>query len=226
MAEDSTTPTEADSVAEEERRPRTEADSVAEEERPPRTEAEPTVAEDTDSASAQRSPAVVKRLEEEGDAAADYLEELLDIADLDGDLDLDVEGDRAVVSIVGTDVQILVGGSGEVLEALQALTRLAVLAATGERSRLMLDIGGHRAHRRRALEGQAREAVARVRERGEPERMAPMSAFERKVVHDAVAAAGLGSASEGEGADRRVVISPARDGSTEAAEPSSTNAGP
>jgi spoIIIJ-associated protein len=152
---------------------------------------------------------VVKRLEEEGDAAADYLEELLDIADLDGDLDLDIDGDRAVVSVVGADVSVLVGSNGEVLEALQELTRLAVLAATGERSRLMLDIGGHRAERRRLLEGQAREATDRVRTNGQPERLAPMSAFERKVVHDAVAAAGLRSASEGEGAERRVVISPA-----------------
>ena len=156
----------------------------------------------------QRPRSALKRLEEEGDAAADYLEELLDIADLDGDLDLDIDGDRAVVSVVGADVEVLVGSNGEVLEAVQELTRLAVLTATGERSRLMLDIGGYRAERRRQLEGQARAAVQRVRDAGEPERLAPMSAFERKVVHDTVASEGLGSASEGEGADRRVVISP------------------
>ena len=90
------------------------------------------------------------RLEHEGDIAADYLEELLDIADLDGDLDMDVEGDRAAVSIVGDDLTQLVGGDGEVLEALQELTRLAVYRETGERSRLMLDIGGYRAEVRRA----------------------------------------------------------------------------
>jgi spoIIIJ-associated protein len=163
---------------------------------------------DETAAAEQRPPAVVKRLEEEGDAAADYIEELLDIADLDGDLDLDVEGDRAVVSVVGADVQVLVGPSGQVLEALQELTRLAVFAATGERSRMMLDVGGHRAQRRKALEGQAQAAVDRVLGNGEPERMAPMTAFERKVVHDTVAAAGLASESEGEGAERRVVISP------------------
>ena len=162
----------------------------------------------TSAAPEARAPAVVKRLEEEGDAAADYIEELLDIADLDGDLDLDVEGDRAVVSVVGADVEVLVGPSGQVLEALQELTRLAVFSATGERSRLMLDIGGHRAQRRKALEGQAQAVVERVRGNGEPERMAPMTAFERKVVHDTVAAAGLTSESEGEGAERRVVISP------------------
>jgi spoIIIJ-associated protein len=160
----------------------------------------------------QRPPSAVKRLEEEGDAAADYLEELLDIADLDGDLDLDIDGDRAVVSVVGADVDVLVGSNGEVLEAVQELTRLAVLSTTGERSRLMLDIGGYRAERRRELEGHARAAAQRVRDAGQPERLAPMSAFERKVVHDTVASEGLGSASEGEGAERRVVISPAGTG--------------
>src|SRR6476620_9885451 len=101
----------------------------------------------------------IARLEREGDIAADYLEGLLDIADLDGDIDMDVEGDRASVSIVGGKLSHLVGGEGEVLDALQELTRLAVLRETGERSRLMLDIGGHRAERRKVLEGLARDAV-------------------------------------------------------------------
>jgi spoIIIJ-associated protein len=148
-------------------------------------------------------------LEQEGDIAADYLEELLDIADLDGDLDLDVEGDRAAVSIVGDGLNHLVGRGGEVLEALQELTRLAVLRATGERSRLMLDIGGYRERKRRALEEQARDVVAQVRENGEPQKLAPMTPFERKVVHDAVAAAGLKSESEGEEPQRCVVVLPA-----------------
>jgi spoIIIJ-associated protein len=149
-----------------------------------------------------------ERLENEGDIAADYLEELLDIADLDGDIDMDVEGDRASVSIVGADLSQLVGRSGEVLDALQELTRLAVYRETGERSRLMLDISGFRAKKREELEALAAEAVARVQESGEPESLSPMSPFERKVVHDAVAAAGLTSESEGVEPRRYVVVQP------------------
>jgi spoIIIJ-associated protein len=145
----------------------------------------------------------------EGDIAADYLEELLDIADLDGDLDMDVEGDRAAVSIVGGDVRQLVGRNGEVLEALQELTRLAVYRETGERSRLMLDVGGYRADRRSRLEVVAAEAVEEVVRTGVKKALEPMSPFERKVVHDVVAAAGLQSASEGEEPRRRVVVLPA-----------------
>ena len=148
-------------------------------------------------------------LENEGDIAADYLEELLDIADLDGDIDLDVEGDRASVSIVGGDLDQLVGKDGEVLEALQELTRLAVYRETGERSRLMLDIGGFRADKRARLEKLAAETVAAVKESGEPVALRPMTPFERKVVHDAVAAAGLRSESEGEEPRRHVVVLPA-----------------
>jgi spoIIIJ-associated protein len=152
---------------------------------------------------------LMERLENEGDIAADYLEELLDIADLDGDLDMDVEGDRAAVSIVGGDVRQLVGRDGEVLEALQELTRLAVYRETGERSRLMLDVGGFRADKRSRLEKVAAHAVAEVRASGERKALEPMSPFERKVVHDAVAAAGLTSASEGEEPRRYVVVLPA-----------------
>jgi spoIIIJ-associated protein len=154
-------------------------------------------------------PTKVARLENEGDIAADYLEELLDIADLDGDLDMDVEGDRASVSIVGDDLQMLVGRNGEVLDALQELTRLAVYRETGERSRLMLDVGGHRADQRRHLVQVAEKAIVEARESGERVSLEPMSAFERKVVHDAVAAAGLTSESEGAEPQRFVVILPA-----------------
>jgi spoIIIJ-associated protein len=150
----------------------------------------------------------VKRLENEGDIAADYLEELLDIADLDGDLDMDVEGDRAAVSIVGADLDSLVGDDGSVLEALQELTRLAVYRETGERSRLMLDIGGYRADLRRNLVELAKEAIDEVRQTGEAVKLAPMSPFERKVVHDAVGEAGLKSESEGVEPTRCVVILP------------------
>ena len=150
----------------------------------------------------------VQLLEQEGDIAADYLEELLDIADLDGDLDMDVDGDRAAVSIVGADLSQLVGARGEVLEALQELTRLAVYRETGERSRLMLDISGYRAEKRAELVALAEASVARVNETGESVSLDAMSPFERKVVHDAVAAAGLTSESEGVEPRRYVVILP------------------
>ena len=148
------------------------------------------------------------QLEREGDVAADYLEELLDIADLDGDLDMDVEGDRAAVSIVGADLSQLVGQRGEVLDALQELTRLAVYRETGERSRLMLDISGYRAGQRARLVELAQRSVQQVKETGEPVSLDPMSPFERKVVHDAVAEAGLTSESEGIEPRRFVVILP------------------
>ena len=147
-------------------------------------------------------------LEHEGDVAADFLEELLDIADLDGDIDIDVDGDRATVSIVGGGLAHLVG-EGDVLDALQELTRLAVFRETGERSRLMLDVGGFRAARRLELEKVGAAAVEQVQTTGEPVALDPMTAFERKVVHDVVAAAGLVSQSEGVDAGRHIVVHPA-----------------
>lgn len=144
-------------------------------------------------------------LDEEGDIAADYLEELLDIADLDGDIDTYVESGRAHVSIV-TDSQTLVGKDGKVLEALQELSRLAVMTEVGHRSRLMLDVAGYRESRRKDLVVLATEAIQSVKETGEPAHLAPMNPFERKIVHDAVAAAGLVSESEGVEPKRHVVI--------------------
>jgi spoIIIJ-associated protein len=164
--------------------------------------------QDESAESAEASTSLHDRLEHEGDVAADYLEELLDIADLDGDLDMDVEGDRAAVSIVGADLSDLVGERGEVLDALQELTRLAVYRETGERSRLMLDISGHRAELRRQLEALATATAAQVKETGEKVSLRAMSPFERKVVHDAVAAAGLVSESEGVEPRRYVVVLP------------------
>jgi spoIIIJ-associated protein len=148
-------------------------------------------------------------LEEEGDIAADYIEGLLDIADLDGDIDMDVEGDRAVVSVVGATLDELVGEDGEVLEALQELTRLAVHRKTGSRARLMLDVGGYRARRRSELAELGRSVAEEVERTGEPKKLRAMSPFERKIIHDAVALAGLRSESEGEEPDRRVVVFPA-----------------
>ncbi len=147
-------------------------------------------------------------LELEGDIAADYIEGLLDIADLDGDIDMDVEGDRAIVSVVGATLDELVGEDGEVLEALQELTRLAVHRQTGERARLMLDIGGYRARRRAELADYGRTVAEEVARIGQPKALAAMSPFERKIVHDAVAEAGLRSESEGEEPNRRVVVFP------------------
>jgi spoIIIJ-associated protein len=148
-------------------------------------------------------------LEFEGEIAADYIEGLLDVADLDGDIDMDVEGDRAVVSVVGATLDELVGRRGEVLEALQELTRLAVHQQTGMRTRMMLDVGGYRQRRRAELAATGQDAAEEVRRTGEPKRLWPMNPFERKVVHDAVAAAGLRSESEGEEPERRVVVLPA-----------------
>ena len=172
------------------------------------TEAPGTEESPADAEGAAR-PSRLELLEAEGDIAADYLEELLDIADLDGDLDMDVEGDRASVQIGGADLSLLVGRNGEVLEALQELTRLAVYRETGERSRLMLDVGGHRAEQRTRLVALAEKSIAEVKESGEAMSLEPMSAFERKVVHDVVAAAGLTSESEGAEPKRHVVILPA-----------------
>jgi spoIIIJ-associated protein len=150
------------------------------------------------------SPERLRELEREGDVAADYLEGLLDIADID----MDVEGDRAMVSVVGADLEELVGPEGEVLEALQELTRLAVVRETGERSRLMLDISGFRARKREELTALAQQTVEQVQASGSPVPLRAMTPFERKVVHDAVAAAGLRSESEGEEPSRHVVVLP------------------
>ena len=147
-------------------------------------------------------------LEQESEIAADYVEGLLDVADLDGDIDMDVEGDRAVVSVVGATLQELIGSRGEVLEALQELTRLAVHRQTGARTRIMLDVGGYRARRRVELTDLGRDAADEVKSSGVPRRLDAMTPFERKVVHDAVAAAGLRSESEGEEPNRRVVVFP------------------
>jgi spoIIIJ-associated protein len=175
---------------------------------------------ETDPDSAEADSSVVEnaesprpgRLEEEGDVAADYLEELLDIADIDGDIDIEVRNGRTYISVVSeegdaTGLQNLVGRDGEVLEALQELTRLSVLTATDSRSRLVLDITGYRRERSAELQVIAEKAVAEARESGQEIALGPMSAYERKIVHDAVADLGLASESEGEGAARHIVVS-------------------
>jgi spoIIIJ-associated protein len=156
------------------------------------------------------------RLDEEGDVAADYLEELLDIADIDGDIDIEVRSGRTYISIVSegtsdTGLGSLVGRDGEVLEALQELTRLSVLTATDTRSRLVLDVDGYRNRRGQELTKIARDAVDTVKETGDDVALPPMSAYERKIVHDVVADLGFLSESEGEGQSRHIVVSPGDD---------------
>lgn len=162
----------------------------------------------TDDTEAVGDADLEERLVVEGEIAGDYLEELLDLLDFDGDIDLDVEGSRAVVSIDGgDDLNKLVGRKGEVLDALQELTRLAVHQKTGVRSRLMLDIASWRRRRREELAALGDKVARRVLESGEQEELAPMTPFERKIVHDAVAVIdGVRSESEGEEPSRRVVV--------------------
>ncbi len=164
---------------------------------------------DEDAVSGESAEERLRRLEEEGDIAADYLEELLDIADFDGDIDIDVDGDRASVEIRGADrLAALNRPKGELLDALQELSRLAVQTRTGNRSRLMLDIGGFRAEHKESLEQLAATAIAEAKESGQPVPMRPMNPFERKVVHDVAKREGLRSESDGDGRTRHVVIYP------------------
>ena len=149
---------------------------------------------------------LIAKLEEEGDVAADYLEGLLDIADLDGDIDIDVENERASLAIAGGALQNLVGERGEVLDSLQELTRLAVQTVTGERSRLMLDIDNFRSGKKEELTNLAKEIAKEVKESGENVKLKPMNAFERKVIHDTIQGLGLTSESEGEEPNRCVVV--------------------
>jgi spoIIIJ-associated protein len=171
----------------------------------------PTGDGDHNGADASEDVPSAPNLEQESEIAADYIEGLLDVADLDGDIDMDIDGDRPVVSVVGATLTELVGPKGEVLEALQELTRLAVHRQTGARSRIMLDVGGYRARRWQELAELGRIAAEEVSRTGVPQRLEAMTPFERKVVHDAVAAVGLRSESEGEEPARRVVVLPAED---------------
>jgi spoIIIJ-associated protein len=172
-------------------------------------DATPGIAEDGDEGGRGR----LDELEAEGDAAADYLEELMDIVDLDGDIDIFIENDRPSVAVVGegqerSRLQVLVGRDGKVLEALQELARLAVQSATGRRSRLILDVGGWREARRREAAAAAERVIAEVRTGSDATGVAldPMPAYQRKVVHDLVAEAGLRSESAGVEPDRHVVV--------------------
>lgn len=159
---------------------------------------------------AQDGAAGASPLEEEGDIAADYLEELLDIADIDGDIDIEVRNGRTYISIVSDEesdaLKDLVGRDGEVLDALQELTRLSVLSATDNRSRLVLDISGYRDRRNVELARIAKDAADQIKAGSASVALEPMGAYERKIVHDAVAELGLESESEGEGPSRHIVV--------------------
>ncbi|MEV6815683.1 R3H domain-containing nucleic acid-binding protein [Micromonospora sp. NPDC051296] len=166
--------------------------------------------EENDAESAPSKAAGEGDLFRQSEIAADYVEGLLDILDYDGDIDELVSGGRPVVEVVGGRLQNLVGQRGATLEALQELARLAVFRQTGSPSRLLLDVGGYRANRRKELAAVARNAVEKVKEHGEPVRLEPMSAFERKCVHDVVNAIdGVESESEGVEPNRRIVVRPA-----------------
>ena len=151
-------------------------------------------------------------LEAEGDIAADYIEELLDIADLDGDIDIDTRGGRAYLSVSAgegtTNLRIL--SKPDTVNALQELTRIAVQTKTGSFSRLILDIGGSRDARASELAVLVDKAIARIEDGAEAASLPPMSSYERKLVHDVVAERGFSSESEGEGRDRHTVITRAR----------------
>ncbi len=145
----------------------------------------------------------------ESEIAADYVEGLLDILDYDGDIDELVSAGRPMVEVVGGRLNALVGTRGATLEALQELARLAVFRQTGSPSRLLLDVGGYRATRRKELGAIAKNAAEKVKEFGEAVRLEPMSAFERKCVHDVInALAGVESESEGVEPSRRIVVRP------------------
>jgi len=152
-----------------------------------------------------------ENLEEEGDIAADYLEELLDIFDLDGDIDIDVRQGRAYVAISSEDPKSNVSliADPETVEALQELTRLAVQVKTNSFSRLILDVGGSRQKRVEDITRIVTRIIDKVKDQNEAVHMKPMSSYERKIVHDLVSQAGLVSESEGEGKDRHIVVKPA-----------------
>lgn len=176
--------------------------------------AETTAAETTDDVAAEtandKGEVSIKQLEDEGDIAADYLEELLDIFDLDGDIDIDVRQGRAYVAISSDDKSDLrLISDPDTVDALQELSRLAVQVKTNSFSRLILDVGGSRDAKLAQLEKVVRAAIEKVEASGEPYSLKPMSSFDRKMAHDLIGAAGLVSESEGEGKARHIVIKPA-----------------
>jgi spoIIIJ-associated protein len=164
--------------------------------------------DESESKRGDRRENTVQNLEEEGDIAADYLEELLDIFDLDGDIDIDVRQGRAYVAISSEDPKSNVSliAEPDTVEALQELTRLAVQVKTNSFSRLILDVGGSRQKRVEDITRIVNRIIEKVKDQNEAVHMKPMSSYERKIVHDLVSQAGLASESEGEGKDRHIVV--------------------
>ncbi|WP_294946479.1 R3H domain-containing nucleic acid-binding protein [uncultured Microbacterium sp.] len=161
----------------------------------------------SESDATERPVVTTEQLEQEGDIAADYLEVLLDIADIDGDLALDVRGGRAYVSVENDDAESLrLLSEPDTVQALQELVRIAVQTKTGRFSRLILDVGGSRDARQRQLEKLVDRAIARLDEGASQASLPAMTSYERKLVHDIVADRGLISESYGDGADRHTVI--------------------
>ena len=151
----------------------------------------------------------VGQLNDEADIAADYLEGLLDIVDYEGDIEMGIRNGRPVVQIVAdddSDIKHLIGKDGEVVNALQQLTRLAVQQRTGERSRLILDVDGFLTRKRKHIREEVLDAIDEVRETGEPVSLDAMNSFERKIVHDIVREEGLRSRSHGAEPQRYVTI--------------------
>jgi spoIIIJ-associated protein len=156
----------------------------------------------------QSKDRTVQQLEEEGDVAADYLEELLDITDLDGDIDIDVREGRAYLAVTagdGSNLDLI--SHPDTVESLQELTRLAVQVKTSSYSRLILDVGGSRQAKIDQLTKAVSKFIDKAKETGEPQHLKPMSSYERKLAHDLIGEAGLHSESEGEGRERHIVIS-------------------
>ena len=158
---------------------------------------------------AQDEEKTIDQLNEEADIAADDLEGLLDIVDYEGDIEMGVRNNRPTVQIVAdddTDIKHLIGRNGEVVDALQQLTRLAVQQKTGERSHLIVDVDGYLKRKRQRLHDIALDAIDEVRETGEPVDLKPMNSFERKIVHDVVREEGMKSRSHGEEPHRYVTV--------------------
>ena len=165
------------------------------------------IEEPTDIETSRNDSPTATQLEEEGDVAADYIEEFLDIADLDGDIDIDVRNGRAYVAVTASEASnIRALSKPDVVSALQELTRLAVQSKTGQFSRLILDIGGSRDARQAELTVLVDSAIAQIDAGATSAALPPMSSYERKLVHDVVSERGFTSNSHGEGRDRHTVI--------------------
>ena len=146
-------------------------------------------------------------LEKEGEIAADFIEEFLDLADLDGDLEIEFKQERVYLTVDSEGESNLGKVSDpETVNAIQEITRLAVQSKTGEMSRLILDIAGSRDAKAKQIKDLVEKTLAKLEETDKDQHLKPMSSYDRKLVHDMVAEAGMVSESEGQGRDRHIVI--------------------